>query len=269
MLVFLSPIHLFAFWHSIIHGREQTFVFCLNNWLEAWREEGGKSILLGKKRTRKVGGTLLSYLVLSWQRWWLHIPFLASPLTHLLPVKVDLFPQVPFFPAFTLSGCTSYFYQRFFSFFPPDISWWSIQAQIRVRPSKQVLKKKMLNGRKTLNSGKEDTHTHISSAFSMNNQSYLVWSTSPHNFLNKIKTTSIHPGVTSTVTLSQLESAQIFSVFQIQVFDQWLIWAGSCICDVPTMKRVFAFFSPLPSSGVVCRGQCAQASRSIASNVLL
>lgn len=39
MLLFLTPILLSAYSPSIIHGWEQTFVFCLNNWLKAWSEQ--------------------------------------------------------------------------------------------------------------------------------------------------------------------------------------------------------------------------------------
>lgn len=71
-------------------SRSRPLFFCLNNWLEARPAEGGKWVWLDKKRMRKLGDILASDLALSRQRCWLNILFLASPLTHLSPGKVDL-----------------------------------------------------------------------------------------------------------------------------------------------------------------------------------
>lgn len=113
LLQFLTSILLSAFSPSIIHGWVQTFVFCLNNWLKAWSEEG--ECICSSKKKMGVGGmrkaqdiwSLLSFLfslslkhseAVSSMPGWLKIPSLFLPLltSHLTkwisPPHVTLFP---------------------------------------------------------------------------------------------------------------------------------------------------------------------------------
>lgn len=243
-------------------GGSRPLFFCLNNWLEARPEEGGKEHLVGKKR-RKVGDTLLSNLILPWWRWWLHIPFLASPLTHLLHRKVALF--LPF-PSFLLSHYPGPLLNltKDFSLSPPgyflmiDPSSNLCQA---VKKSKK--KKKVLNGRKTLNSGKEGTHTPAEPFHWIASH---IWP--PYKFPYKIKTTLIHPGAHHRWLCLSLKVCKYFLSLGFR----------SLINDLYELARVYVMFrwwkecllfSSPPPSGVVYRGQDVQASRSIASNVLL
>lgn len=86
--LFLTSILLCAFSPSIIHGWEQTFVFCLNNWLKAWARESERASAWVKNRKKekkrrnekslRAALSPLSFVFAHTLRWWLNISFLPS-----------------------------------------------------------------------------------------------------------------------------------------------------------------------------------------------
>lgn len=110
LLLFLSPILLSAYSPSIIHVWEQTFVFCLNNWLKAWSEQRESASAWVKSRDEKKFEThTVSSLIPSLSlRQWLNISLLTFSSPHLEPCKVGLVPCSHSLAYFTFSCPDSY-----------------------------------------------------------------------------------------------------------------------------------------------------------------